>query len=114
MATRICLLSAAGGQLDLTGSGAAILLGVDIQELSNLVGDGRDVTALPAHWHQVGRRRAAEAQAHTESTHPADLVGYWALKRWGTRVSLTTDDTGLWLITEDHDVARALADKAIE
>jgi hypothetical protein len=111
---RICLMVVKDGRLDPTDSGLAILLGAPIEELTPVVGDIRHADNLPIDWKHVGRQRASEAKAHSDSDNPVDVIAYWALQMWGSRISLSVDKEAeqMWLDTDDDDVATWLGRKA--
>lgn len=104
------LAAVVGERIEAMDAGAAILLGVTAAEVPELFGVSRDAHDLPLSWKQLGRRRAAEARSRCDSENPADVFAYWAVQRWGDRVTVTVDiDAGeVWLHTDDADAARAI------
>jgi len=111
---RICLMVVVDGRLEPTDSGLAVLLGSSVAELAPVVGDIRHADNLPTEWKQRGRQRASEAKAHGDSENPVDIIAFWALQMWGSRVSMSvdTDAEQMWLTTDDPEVARWLAGEA--
>ena len=116
VSTRIRLAGVINGSFEATGAGVAILVDRSVDEMAAVLGSSRDHTDLPRKWLRNGHLRASEAKAACDSQNPADVIGYLALRAWGTRVALTMDpDNGdLWLLTDDPEVARFVADEANE
>ena len=108
---RIPLAGRFDGKDEYTCAGSAVLHGIGIRELVEAMSwDTSTVDNQPLDMKQLGRRRWREAQAHTGSSHPADVLVFWAMKRWGDRVTIVHDVSALmvWLTTEDLGVVREL------
>lgn len=73
------------GEVKLTACGLSLLLGVDPTRIYHHLFELDNYT-LPAEWLQSGRRRKAEASAHTGSEDVFAALQYWAAKEFGFAV----------------------------
>jgi hypothetical protein len=85
--TLIVRITEHGGEPMLDAIAMSLLFGVELADIHALPGLPGG-SPIPREWIQRGRRRAAEARAHTGSSGLLDSRGYWARKDHGAELAV--------------------------
>ncbi|BBY19022.1 hypothetical protein [Mycolicibacterium litorale] len=87
------------GERLMSATAVALLMGVPVAEVEQVWDTSVGPACLPAEWIKAGKRRSAEARAHTGGTSAAIALAYWARKDFGAEIEFDENTREVWLVT---------------
>jgi hypothetical protein len=97
---RTLLAQAVDGRAEVTVAGAAVLLGIPLEELAARCGPITTLDGMPKEFRQLAQRRTREGQAAAGAAEVGPVLMYWAAVLLGDDVDFDYDDhtKQLWMI----------------